>query len=31
MQAEPRLIIAFPKSETELRVVFSEPVDPKSA
>ena len=31
MQGDPRLIIAFPKSETELRVVFSEPVDPKTA
>ncbi|AUT04585.1 hypothetical protein CLI64_29535 (plasmid) [Nostoc sp. CENA543] len=28
---EPRLMIAFPKSETELRVVFSEAVDRKSA
>jgi hypothetical protein len=27
----PRLLIAFPKSETELRAVFSEPVDSASA
>jgi hypothetical protein len=31
MQDEPRLMIAFPTSETELRVVFSEPVDPERA
>jgi hypothetical protein len=29
--ATPRITIAFPKSETDLRVVFSEPVDPESA
>jgi hypothetical protein len=28
---QPQLTIAFPKSETELRVVFSEPVDQESA
>ena len=28
---QPQLMIAFPKSETELRVVFSEPVDQESA
>src|SRR5205823_2844197 len=27
----PQLVIAFPKNETELRVVYSEPVDRKGA
>jgi hypothetical protein len=31
MATEPRLTIAFPKSETEVRVVFSEAIDPDRA
>ena len=31
MKKTGKLIIAFPKKETELRVVFSEPIDQRSA